>query len=116
MEGNKEMNTLQENEIVVTTQRVKYRHIEYFDNYVVIEQNRTRRRVYKGFYFDDNGEYIYVSTVYSNIFHHKKVIRRFIVNTETKEWRYYHSVVVEKHKPEQKEPVEDNLIDDLIKE
>jgi hypothetical protein len=116
MEGNKEMNILQENEIVVTAQRVKCRNIEYYEKYVTLEQNRTRRRVPNGYHFEDNGIYIYISTFYSPMFQHKKAIRRFIVNTVTKEWRDYQSVVVERHKPEQKEPLDNNLIDNLIKE
>lgn len=106
---------LQENETITQAQPVKYQDIEYCDNYVVITQNRTRRRVYNGFHFEDTGTHIYISTYYADIFQHKNKIRRFIVNTVTKEWRDYQAIVIEKHKPEIKDPKENNFIKELVK-
>jgi len=91
---------IQQNEIIVSACQVKYHDIEYHDKYVVVTQNRTRRRVYAGWYFEDTGTHIYVSTYCSGMFQHKRKIRQFIVNTVTKEWRDFQSVIVERHKPE----------------
>ena len=107
---------LNKNEIVVSAHAVKYHHIDYSDNYVTITQNRTRRRVYDGWYFEDTGRYIYVSEYCAHIFQHKRKVRRFIVDTVTKEWRDYQSVVVERHKPETKQPVTSNEIKELKNE
>lgn len=107
---------LQENEIIASANAVKYHNIEYTDRYVVIVQNRTRRRVPAGFYFEDTGTHIFVSVFYSGIFQHKRKIRQYIVNIVTREWRDLPSVVVERHKPEPKEPLQSNLHDDLIKQ
>lgn len=96
---------LNDNEIIANAQAVKYHDIEYHDKFVVITQNRTRRRVYDGYYFEDTGTNIYVSTFYSHLFQHKNKLRNFIVNTITKEWREYQSVIIEKHIPERKEPI-----------
>lgn len=104
---------LLENEILCPAQRVKYRCIEYHDGYVTIEQNRTRRRVPDGYHFDDNGVYIYISTFYSHIFQHKAKVRYFVLNKETKEWRDWQTVIVERHRPEKLEPVEQNIIEEL---
>lgn len=91
---------LSDNEIICQAQRVKYHSIEYHDGYVTIEQHRTRRRVPAGYYFDDNGVYIYVSTFYSHLFQHKAKIRYFALNTETKEWRYGKvETTIEEHVP-----------------
>lgn len=103
------------NEIIVHSQAVKYHHIEYHDNFVVVTQNHTRRRVYDGWYFEDTGTHIYVSTYCSGMFQHKKKMRQFIVNTVTKEWRDFQSVIVERHKPEKKEPVNIEPYADLIR-
>lgn len=108
-------NFFQENEIVVSAFAVKYHNIEYNDNYVTITQNRTRRRVYNGWYFEDTGTHIYVSTYMANIFQHKNKIRQFIVNTVNKEWREFKSVIIERHKPEKKEPLKNNIITILKK-
>ena len=99
---------LKENEIVVQAQAVKYHDIDYQEGYVVITQNRTRRRIYNGFYFDDTGNHIYVSTYCVGIFQHKTKIRNFIVNTVTKEWREFQHILIVEHKPEKKEPVENS--------
>lgn len=107
---------LGENEIVVTSQRVKYHAIEYHDNYVTIEQNRTRRRVPKGYYFEDNGVEIYVSTFYSDIFQHQKKLRRFIVDKVTKEWRDFIGAYVEHFTPVKIDPVDSNKIEKLSKD
>ena len=104
---------LLENEIICTAQRVKYHRIEYHDGYVTIEQNRTRRRVPDGYHFDDNGQYIYVSTFYSGIFQHKAKVRYFVLNKETKEWRDWQTVIIERHQPEKLEPKESNIIEEL---
>lgn len=104
---------LRENEIVVNAQRVKYHGIEYHDNFVTIEQNRTRRRVPKGYYFEDNGVEIYVSTFYSGIFQHQKKMRKFIVDKVTKEWRDFIGTLTEVHHPEKVEPVDNNEINQL---
>ncbi len=96
---------LNDNEIVVSANAVKYHSIEYQDNYIVVTQNRTRRRIYDGWYFDDTGSHIYISTYYSHLFQCKRKIRQFIVNKVTKEWREYQSVIVERHRPEKLEPV-----------
>ena len=104
---------LQPGEILCPSQRVKYNHIEYHDGYVTIEQNRTRRRVPDGYHFDDDGQYICVSTFYSHIFQHKAKIRYFVLNKETKEWRDWQTVIIERHTPEKKEAVKSNEINDL---
>lgn len=106
---------LEENEIVVSANAVKYHGLEYHEKYVTITQNRTRRRVYNGYYFEDTGTHIYVSTFCSNIFQHKRKERKFIVNTVTKEWRDFVYKVVEVHVPERINPVENNTIPELKK-
>lgn len=106
---------LKPNEILCPAHRVKYSHIEYSENFVTITQNRTRRRVYKGYYFDDDGEYIYISTFYSCNFQHKATIKHFVLNKDTKEWRDWQTIVIEHHKPQQKAQKEGNIIDELKK-
>lgn len=106
---------LQENEIRCPAHAVKYHSIEYSDKYVTITQNRTRRRVPIGYYFEDTGNYIYVSPYYSCIFQHKKKVRMFILNMATKEWRDFPTVIIERHKPDIKEPKSDNTIKRLKK-
>lgn len=103
------------NEITARAHAVKYHDIEYRDNYVVVTQNRTRRRVPAGYYFEDTGSHIYVSLFYAHIFQHKNKIRAFIVNTVTKEWRDFPQTVVEHHKPERVEPIESNIHADLTR-
>lgn len=106
-------NDLRPEEILCPAQRVKYHRIEYHDGYVTIEQNRTRRRVPDGYHFENDGQYIAVSTFYSHIFQHKAKIRYFVLNRETKEWRPWQTVIVERHRPEKLEPVESNEIEKL---
>ena len=106
-------NILHDGEILCPAQGVKYHSIEYHEGYVTIEQNRTRRRVPDGYHFDDNGQYIYVSTFYSHIFQHRAKVRYFVLNKETKEWRDWQTVIVERHRPEKLEPVEQNEINEL---
>lgn len=106
---------LNDNEIVAQAHAVKYHDIDYQDAYVVITQNRTRRRVYNGYHFEDTGSHIYVSTYCSDMFQHKYKVRNFIVNTVTKEWREFKHILVTEHKPEKKEPVNNNRIKDLEK-
>jgi hypothetical protein len=103
------------NEIVAHAHAVKYHELEYHDDFVVITQNRTRRRVYNGYHFEDTGVHIFVSTFVSHIFQHKAKTRSFLVNTITKEWKDYQSVIIEKHKPEKISPIENNLIKELQK-
>lgn len=100
-------------EILCPAQGVKYHRVEYHDGYVTIEQNRTRRRVPDGYHFDDNGQYIYVSTFYSGIFQHKAKVRYFVLNKETKEWRDWQTVIIERHTPEKLTPKESNIIEEL---
>ena len=104
---------LKEGEIICQAQRVNYHRIEYHEGYVTIEQNRTRRRVPDGYYFEDDGQYICVSTFYSHIFQHKAAIHWFVLNKETREWRNWQTVIVERHRPEKIEPVEQNEINEL---
>ena len=106
---------LNDNEIIANANPVKYDTSEYYDGGIVIHQNRTRRRVPDGFYFDDTGTHIYVSVYYAHAFQHKQKIRKFIVNTVTKEWRDYMTVTVEKHIPETVRPKETNPNADLIR-
>ena len=106
---------LSDNEIVAQAHAVKYHDIEYQDSYVVITQNRIRRRVYNGYYFEDTGSHIYVSTYRSDMFQHKYKVRNFIVNTVTKEWMEFKHILVTEHKPEKKDPVENNQIKELEK-
>lgn len=104
---------LLENEILCQAQRVKYHRIEYHDGYVTIEQNRTRRRVPDGYHFEDDGQYICVSTFYSHIFQHKAKVCYFVLNKETKEWRDWQTVIIERNQPEKLDPVESNIIEEL---
>lgn len=108
-------NMLNNTEIVVNACPVKYSDIEYHDNFVVITQNRTRRRVYAGYYFEDTGTHIYVSTACADMFQHKRKVRQFIVNTVTKEYRDLVTYEVEKNHPERVEPVENNIHEELTK-
>lgn len=101
------------NEIVVTTYGVKYHSIEYHDNYIVVTQHRTRRRVYNGWYFEDTGVYIYLSDYVVGMFQHKRKQRKFILNTETKEFRDFQFITSEKHKPEKLEVLKHNIINEL---
>ena len=78
---------LEENEILAPAHKVKYHDIEYSDNYAVVTQNRTKRRIPNGYYFEDTGLHIYISPFYSHLFQHKQNIRHFILNRFTKEWR-----------------------------
>ena len=106
-------NHMRPGEIHSTAHRVNYHRIEYHDGYVTIEQNRTRRRVPDGYHFDDNGVYIYISTFYSHIFQHKAKVRYFVLNKETKEWRDWQTVIIERHTPEKREAKESNEINEL---
>lgn len=108
-------NMLNSNEIIVNACPVRYSDVEYHDNYVVITQNRTRRRVYSGYYFEDTGTHIYVSTACSHWFQHKRKARQFILNTVTKEYRDLVTYEVERNHPERVNPVENNLHDELTK-
>jgi hypothetical protein len=95
---------------------VKYHDIEYHDNYIVVTQNQTRRRIYKGWYFEDTGTHIYISTYYSNIFQCKTKTKAFWLDLETKEWKPYIDYKVEKHTPEKLNPIESNFIKRLKKD
>lgn len=106
---------LRPGEILCPAQRVKYHAIEYSDEYVTITQNRTRRRVPKGYYFDDDGRSIFISTFYSPIFQYQHRIKHFVLNKDTKEWRDWQQVYIERHKPEKIAAIESNEIDILRK-
>lgn len=106
-------NGLKPGEILCPAQRVKYHRIEYNEGYVTIEQNRTRRRIPDGYYFEDDGQYIAVSTFYSNIFQHKAKVRYFVLNKETKEWRDWQTVIIERHTPEKRKAKESNIIQEI---
>lgn len=108
-------NFLQENEIIVQANAVKYRDIEYHDIFIVVTQNHTRRRIYNGWFFEDTGTHIYISIYYSHIFQHKNKTRQFIVNTITKEWRDYQSVIIERHTPDKIEPIKQEPHAELIR-
>lgn len=101
--------------LVATTHPVKYHNIEYHDEYIVVTQNKTRRRVYNGWYFEDTGSHIYISERCSGMFQHKFKIRKFWLDTETKEWRDYVDYTIEKHTPEKLNPLENNTIKRLKK-
>lgn len=103
------------NEIIITANAVKYHDIEYCDNYIVVTQSRTRRRVYKGYYFEDTGTHIYISSYLACMFQAKSRQRSFIVNTITKEWREFETTIVEKHYAEKIEPIDNNIIEELKK-
>lgn len=106
---------LQENEIVCSAHPVKYHGLDHEDGYITLEQHRTRRRIPDGYHFEDTGTHIYVSPYYSHLFQHKLKVRKFILNKETKEWRDYSEVIIERHIPEKHEPVKDNVIKELLK-
>ena len=106
---------LNSDEIIVTANAVKYHDIEYNDDYIVVTQNRTRRRIYNGYYFEDTGTHIYISSGLAHIFQAKSKQRSFIVNTETKGWREFETTIVKKHYAEKKERVENNIIKELVK-
>jgi hypothetical protein len=103
------------NEIVCTAYPVKYHDIEYHDDYIVVTQNKTRRRVYNGWYFEDTGAHIYISDYMVGMFQYKQRQRKFILNRETKEWCDYSTITIEKHKPELKETLENNELSSLKK-
>lgn len=115
MENSQKTAVIQENEIIVYAQAVKYHNIEYCEKYITVTQNRTRRRVYNGYYFEDTGAHIYMSTFCADIFQHKRKIRQFVINTVTKEWREFQSVIIERHRPDKKEPKNNNIIENLKK-
>lgn len=106
---------LADNEIVVTAFPVKYHEIEYHDEYIVVTQNRIRRRVYNGYFFEDTGANIYLNYSAAQMFQHKTKQRKFIVNTETKEFRDYIITIIEHHIPELIKPIENNTIQELKK-
>lgn len=108
------MTDLKDNEILVTAYPVRYTTAEYCDDYVTITQNRTRRRVYNGYHFDDDGRRIWVSESCC-YFQCGRKPYKYVVNTVTKEWRRYHDVIVERHFAEHHEPIEQNEINDLKK-
>lgn len=107
------MNELKKNEIICSAYPVKYTHIDYYDDYIVVEQNRTRRRVPKGYYFLDDGRYIHISPYYTGPFQHKQKIKKYILNTVTKEWEDYQTVIVERNRPHAVDCVESNIIEEL---
>jgi hypothetical protein len=106
---------LAENEIIVSGYPVKYHDINYCDNYVLLTQNRTKRRIPNGYYFEDTGVHLYVSGYYSHLFQSKQRQKLFILNRLTKEWKNVEPVVIEKHIPEKKQVVEKELLNELRK-
>lgn len=105
--------TVEDNRIICRAYPVKYRRIEYGENYVTIEQNRTRRRVPKGYYFEDTGAHIYVSSFYADIFQHKSSHRLFYLDKETKEWEALNPVEITTHRPTKHDAVESNIVEEL---
>jgi hypothetical protein len=103
------------NEIIASAHPVKYHGIDYHDTYIIVEQNRTRRRIPNGYHFEDTGRHIYISPYYSHLFQHKKKPREFIVNKITKEWRSYDSVIIEHHLPAKIEPITPHLDESLTR-
>lgn len=106
---------LSENEILAPANPVKYHDIEYSDNYVTVTQNRIRRRIPNGYYFEDTGSHIYISPYYSHLYQHKHKIRHFILNRFTKEWRNVPPVLIQHHIPERIEPKEIQADEQLTK-
>lgn len=104
---------LKENEVFASAVKVKYHDIEYCDKYIVLTQNRTRRRVYNGYYFEDFGSCIHISTFCADMFQHGRKVFRYIVNTVTKEWRKADEVLIERNIPKHIEAVENNEINQL---
>lgn len=94
---------------------VKYRIVEYSERYVTIEQNRTRRRIPVGYFFEDTGTHIYVSSFYADIFQHKEKSKMYLLDRKTKEWEEVHTVMTETHRPGKIEPRENNIVEDLRK-
>jgi len=103
---------LQGNEIVVMAYPVKYISVERGNGFITVAQNGTRRRVYDGWHFDDDGRRVWVSAS-ACCFQHGRKGRRFIVDTVTKRWRELETVTVERHRPESIAPVGDNIINEL---
>lgn len=109
------MGELKENEIICTAYAVKYYGVEYADGFVLVWQNRTRRRVPVGYYFDDTGTHIYISSFYAGLFQHKAKPKKYVLNKETKEWREWQEVIVHRHFPEKESTLENNEIEELKK-
>lgn len=101
--------------IVVRAYPVKYYRVEYEDNYVVVTQGSTRRRVYKGFFFEDSGTHIWISSPCADMFQHGQKVRRYEVDTETKEWNIYEEIIVERHSAPKQEPKDNNILKELKK-
>lgn len=68
-----------------------------------------------GYHFEDTGTHIYVSPFYSHLFQHKKKVRQFVLNKETKEWADYNPVTIEHHIPVKLDPTSINLNDTLTR-
>lgn len=109
------MTELQVNEILCSAYAVKYHGIDYAEGHIVVEQNRTRRRIPDGYYFEDTGTHIYIAGYYADIFQHKARSRKFVVNTVTKEWRVWETVKVTRHRPKKEIPIDSNEISELKK-
>lgn len=106
---------ISEGEILCWAYPVKYSSIEETDEYIIIVQNRIRRRIPKGYYFNDSGARIYISEFYAYSFQHSPKKRAFILNKETKEWRDGEYVEIKRNIPEKIVPVPDNTIIELKK-
>lgn len=104
-----------ENEIPASANPVKYHGVDYHEDYITVEQHRTRRRIPNGYWFEDTGTHIYISVFYSHIFQHKRKIKKFIVNTVTKEWRDFETITITKHIPKNIEPIKRDAEPEFIK-
>lgn len=100
--------------ITISAYAVRYHTIEYYDKFIVVHQHRTRRRIPNGYYFEDTGIHIYISGFYNYLFQSTKRTKLFVVNTETKEWEPFQTII-EEHTPEKKEPLKNNYIKELKK-
>lgn len=106
---------MEDNLIVVAAYPVKYHDIEYNDDYITVTQNMTRRRVPKGYFFEDTGTHIYISSFYADIFQHKWKRKRFLLNKNTKDWSVYEKTEISKHSAIMVKPIKDNIIKELKK-
>lgn len=97
--------------INVSTYSIKYNEIEYCEGFILLIQNRIRRRIPNGYYFEDTGSHIYISQGYAHLFQHGQKRKDFIVDTDTKEWEY--AVKITSHIPERMGKLDSNIIDSL---
>ena len=86
--------------LLVLAYPVKYHSIEYRHEFVVVRQNKTKKRIYKGWYFEDNGCELYISTAKCAGFQHSPKIKKFLLDTATKGWEIAENIEVKVHVPE----------------